>query len=141
MTSPAQNHHFFSNEDAELLDENKKEKFPSVTAKLLHIVKRGRPDLETLVSFLTTRVTKSNVDDWKNLKRGLKYVKNSIKDKIMIGAKILYYLYTWIDAAYAVHNNMRGNTEGSILMGYGIVYRKYLTQKINVRAPQNPSWK
>ena len=54
-------------EDAEPLDKNKKEILHSVTAKLLYLVKRARPDLETLVSFLTMRVTKSDVDDWKKL--------------------------------------------------------------------------
>ena len=68
------------------------------------------------------RVTKSDVDDWKKLKRGLTFVKNTIKDKITIGAKILTDLYTWIDAAYAVHNNMRGHSGGAISMGYGIMH-------------------
>ena len=81
-------------------------------------MKRARPGLETLVSFLTMRVTKSDVDDWKKLKRGLKFVKNTIEDKRIIGAKTLTDLYTWIDAAYSVHNNMRGHTGGAIWMGY-----------------------
>ena len=85
-----------------------------MTAKCLHIVKRGRPDLEILVSFLTMRVTKINIDNWKKLKRGLTYVKNIIKDKRIIGAETLSDLYTWIDVAYAVHNNMRGHTGGEI---------------------------
>ena len=75
VTPPAQYHLFYVNKDAELLDENKKYFFHSVTAKLLHIVKRGRTDLETLVCFLTMRVTKINVDNWKKIKRGLTYVK------------------------------------------------------------------
>ena len=64
MTSLAHHHLFYVNEDAELLYENKKESFHCVTANLLHIVKRGRPELEILVYFLKMRVTKSNVDDW-----------------------------------------------------------------------------
>ena len=134
MNSPEKHHIFYVNEDDKLINKNKQEKIHSMTSILLYIVKRGRPYLETLVSFLTTRVTKRNVDDWKNLKRGLKYVKNSIKDKIMIGAKILYYLYTWIDAAYAVHNNMRGHTGGAISIGYGIIHRKASKQKIKVKS-------
>ena len=74
--------------------------------------------METLVSFLTVRVTKSNVDHWKNLNRGLTYVKNTIKDKRIIGAKTLSDLYMWIDAVYDVHNNMREYTGGAISMGY-----------------------
>ena len=92
---------------------------------MLHIVKQGRPDQETLVSFLKMRVTKSNVDDWEKLKRGLTYVINKIKDKRIIGAKTLSDLYTWIDAAYAAHNIIIGHTGGAISMGYGIIHGKY----------------
>ena len=70
--------------------------------------------METLVSFLPMIVTKIDVDDWKKLNRGLTYVKNTIKDKRIIGAKTLSDLYTWIDAEYAVHNNMRGHTGSAI---------------------------
>ena len=59
MTSPAQHHHFYVNDDSKILDKNKKGIFHSVIAKHLHIVKQGRPDLERLVSFLTMRVTKN----------------------------------------------------------------------------------
>ena len=61
VTSPAQHHLFQENKDSKPLNKNKKEKFHSVTAKLMYLVKRARPDLETLLSFLTTRVTKSDV--------------------------------------------------------------------------------
>ena len=118
MTSPAQHNIFQVNKDAKPLDKNKKESFCSMTVKLLYLVKRARPDLESLVSFLTMRVTKNNVDDWKKLKRGLTFVKNTIKDKIIIGAKTLTDLYTWIDVAYDVHNNMRVHTGGPLSMGY-----------------------
>ena len=90
--------------------------------------------METLVYFLTMKVTKSNIDDRKKSKRGLTYVNNTIKDKRIIVAKTLSDLYTWIDAAYSVHNNMRGNIWGSISMGYGIIYGEAFKQKINVKS-------
>ena len=46
--------------------DNKGELFHSVVEKLLFIMKRSRIDLETAVSLLTTRVSKSDVDDWEN---------------------------------------------------------------------------
>ena len=95
-----------------------------MTDKLLYLVKQARPDLEIIVSFITIRVTKSDVDDWKKLKRDLTFVKNTIEDKRIIGAKTLIDLYTWIYAAYAVHINMRGHTGGEISMGYGIIHGK-----------------
>ena len=76
VTSPVQHHLFQVNKNTEPVDKNKKEIFHSVTSKLLYLVKRARPNLETLVSFLTMRVTKSDVENWKKLKRGLTFVKN-----------------------------------------------------------------
>ena len=70
----------------------------------------------------------------KKLKRGLTFVKNTIKDKRIIGTKTLTELYTWIDAAYAVHNNMRGYIGGAISMGYVIMHVKASKQKINVKS-------
>ena len=61
-------------------------------------------------------------------------MKNTIKDKIIIGAKTLTDLYKWIYAAYTVHNNMRGHTGGAISMGYGIMHGKASKQKINVKS-------
>ena len=70
----------------------------------------------------------------KKNKRGLTFAKNTITDKRIIGTKILTDLYTWIDADYAVHNNMRGHTGGAIYMGYGIMHGKASKQKINVKS-------
>ena len=68
VRSPAQHGLMTVDEDSERLDEHRSNVFHSVTQKLLYITKRARPDLETLLSFLTKRVTKSTVEDWKKLK-------------------------------------------------------------------------
>ena len=59
VTSPA-NKNLFTTYDGESNELNKlrSEIFNSVTAKLLFIMKRGRPDIETTVSYLMTRVSK-----------------------------------------------------------------------------------
>ena len=79
-------------------------------------------------------MTKSDVEDWKKLKRGLTFIKNTIDEKRIIGANNLTDIYTWIDSAHDVYPNMRGNTGGTILMGYGIVHGKGAKQKINVKS-------
>ena len=64
-------------------------------------------------------------------------MKNTIKDKIIIGAKTLSDLYTWIYAAYYVQNNTIVHTGGSISIGYGIIHRKYWKKKINMKISHN----
>ena len=90
--------------------------------------------MEPAVVFLTTRVSNSDVDDWKKLGRVLTGVLNTIDKKRVTGARSLTELYTWIYAAYAVHANMRGHTEGAIYMGYGLLHGKSSKQKINVKS-------
>ena len=62
------------------LDEAKSEMFHSVTAKLLFIMKQGRPDIKTTISYLMTGVSKSNEKDWEKLKRCLGFMKGTIND-------------------------------------------------------------
>ena len=50
-------------EDRELLPEEMARQFHRTTAQLFLLCKRSIPDIETLVSFLTTRVKESDVDN------------------------------------------------------------------------------
>lgn len=61
-------------------------------------------------------------------------MKNTLKEKRIIGAKSLSDIFTWIYVAYAVHQNMRSHTGGAISMGHGILHGKYSKQKINVKS-------
>ena len=65
-------------------------------------------------------------------KEDVRFPKNTIDDVRVIGAESLQDLYTWIDAAYAVHNDMRSQTGGCISFGYGILHGKSSKQKLNV---------
>ena len=79
--------------DSKELDEARSEIFHSVTAKLLFIMKRARPDIETAVSYLMTRVSKSNEKYWEKLRRCLGFIKGTIKDQRIVGADILRDLH------------------------------------------------
>ena len=52
----------------------------------------------------------------------------------MIGVTSLTEMFTWIDAAYAVHDNMRSQMGGLISLGRGVVHVKYLMEKINTKS-------
>ena len=62
-------------------------------------MKISRSDLETVISFLCRRVSKSDVDYWKKLKRFLFWVKETIDDKIIIRAKSSIDVYKWVNSA------------------------------------------
>jgi hypothetical protein len=69
--TPAANHLFAVDDDCPKVDERKAQFFHTHTAKSLFPCKRARPDLQTAVAFLCTRVKDCNEDDHKKLKRML----------------------------------------------------------------------
>mmetsp|Transcript_11450 Transcript_11450/g.16200 ORF Transcript_11450/g.16200 Transcript_11450/m.16200 type:complete len:108 (-) Transcript_11450:525-848(-) len=93
-------------------------------------MKRARPDLETAISFLCTRVDKSDIDDWKKLHRVIAFIKGTIDDCRIIGATDLTKIFTWIDAVYVVNPDMRSQIGGAMAMGVGIIHGKSSKHKI-----------
>ena len=63
--SPAGDHLFTIREDGKikLLPEEQARQFHRTVAQLLFLCKRARPDIEPLISFLTTRVKEPDEDD------------------------------------------------------------------------------
>ena len=134
VTSPTPRHLFQINDSSPKLNNRQAEIFHSVTAKLLYLEKRARPDIETAVAFLTTRVSEPTIDDWKKLKRVLTYLSNTINDIRRIGCDSLSHIFTWIDAAFAVHPNMRSQTGGTMSFGWGVIHAKSTKQKLNTKS-------
>ena len=51
--------------------------FHTFTAKGLFVCKRGRPDVQTAIAFLTTQVKEPDEDDWKKLVRMMTYLRDT----------------------------------------------------------------
>ena len=64
---------------------------------------RARPDIQPLVSFLTTRVKEPDKDDWGKLRHGLMYLKGTLYMKQYIGAESLCIVKWWVNASSGVH--------------------------------------
>jgi hypothetical protein len=77
-TTPAANHTSNINPNATKLDKEKAEIFHHLVAKLLYLSKRTWPNIQFPVAFLTTRVCKPDIDDWKKLGHCLCYLKRSM---------------------------------------------------------------
>ena len=134
VSSPAAHGLFQVDSESSPLSKEKSDVFHSVVAKLLWVMKRGRPDIETTIAFLCTRVKGPTYQDWCKLRRLIRFLHDTIDDTRTIRADNLMTLFTWIDAAYAVHGNMRSHTGGAISMGLGILHAKSSKQKLNTKS-------
>ena len=87
------------------------------------------------ISFLVTRVYDPDVEDWKKLKRALKFLAQTIVgDERIIGADDPSEMQTYIDSSHATHMDMCGHTGGAVSLGTGIVHGKGSKQKMNSRS-------
>jgi hypothetical protein len=105
--------------ESPLLQGKECETFHSIVAKLLHVSIRARLDVLLPVAFYCTRVTKSTKQDQMKLKRVLEYVKSGIDLVYTMGAESLYKIQSWVDAANAVHPDMKSHTCGITSFGLG----------------------
>ena len=107
----------FDVRQSELLSDAERESFHSAAAKLLFLSKRVRPDIQTAVSFLTTRVQKPDVDDKKKLGRVLKYL-NKTKDMCMVLApSCIDEVDVFVDASYGTHPDGKSHTGRVVSLG------------------------
>ena len=114
-----------------MLDEGKEELYHRVTAQMLFVAQRGRPDLQTAVSFLTKRVRNPDKDDYKKLVRAIKYIRRTKFLRLTIEATHLDQNHWFIDGAFAVHDDMRSHTGAYMTFGYGMLDGSAIGQKIN----------
>jgi len=81
-----------------------------VVAKLLYVSKLSRLDIQLPVAFLCTRVSCCDKEDWRKLKRMFEYLRVALDDVLILAADSLTMINTWVDASYAVHDDMKYHT-------------------------------
>lgn len=121
----------FEVRESPLLNEEKRKEFHSITAKLLYLAKRVRPDILTTVSYLSTRVTKASEDDWKRLDRLLKYLNYDPTSGITLkpgDGDITIRAYA--DASYGIHEDGKSHSGLCIALGEGPVFVRSSKQRI-----------
>ena len=132
--TPAADHLLKVNEDSEKLNRVEADIFHRHVAKLLFASKRARPDIQTAIAFLCTRVQCPDVDDWKKLVQVLAYIKETLFLPLVLGWDGTNNIYWYVDASFAVHQNMRSHTGGMMTFGKGAVMSISTKQKLNTKS-------
>ncbi|KAG7352856.1 reverse transcriptase RNA-dependent DNA polymerase [Nitzschia inconspicua] len=133
-TTPAANHLFEVNNKAAKLSMQDSDLLHRLTTQLLYLCKRARPDLQTAVAFLTTRVASPDMDDMKKLGRCVRYLCRTAHFPLVLEANCIRNIRWWVDASYAVHPDMRSHTGATMTLGKGSVYSMSTRQKLNTRS-------
>ena len=127
--SSCANADLFKDKEGDKLESLKAECLHTFVAKALFLMKRARPDLQTAVSYLCTRVRSSDVYDWYKLTRMMQFLFDTQDDVLTLesdGSRV----HKWsVDAAYAVHANRRSHSGFTLTLGKGAVYASSRKQK------------
>ncbi|MFN7263281.1 MAG: reverse transcriptase domain-containing protein, partial [Cyanobacteriota bacterium] len=133
-STPAGNKLFQVNRNATKLDGKTADMFHTFVAKLLYLCKRTRPDIHTAVTFLTTRVTSPDVDDYAKLRRCIQYLRGTRDLPLTLGGSSPYVVKWWVDASFAVHPDMKSHTGAVMTLGEGGLCAMSTKQKINTKS-------
>ena len=126
--TPAAEYLFKVNKDAKKFGSEAADHFHHVVAQLLFLCKRGCPDIQTGVDFLTTRVKGPDEDDLQKLKRVIKYLRGSKDLVLTLECKDATTFTWWVNAAFAVHQDFKSHTGGMLSIGKGSLYAIHETK-------------
>ena len=122
-TMPVAPHLFkVNNKDPQLLGAEKKKIFVHLVMQGLYLSQRGRPDIRTAIAFLCGRWRSPDEDDYKTLTRMMQYLHGTKDLILMLRASDEGIVRWWIDASYAVHEDMKGHTGATLSLGKGAIY-------------------
>ena len=117
VASPWNENLFKVQHDRAPLEKEQAKQFHTMTVQGLFLCKHGHPDIAPAIAYLTTRVQKPNHTDWTKLGQMLRYLKQTVKDKLTLrvdGSGCLKW--------QPLHCTMiRSRTGSTFLMGDGAI--------------------
>ena len=134
--TPAGNHLFTVNPDAVALSTQESDLFHHYVAKLLFLCKHARPDIQTAVAFLSTRVKAPDQDDLKKLGQAMRYLQFTQHIPLTLEADDAGTIDPrwWVNASFATHSDMRSHTGGIMSLGKVAICASSKRQRINTKS-------
>jgi len=121
--TPAANYLYDIDATSEPLHKDQAEIFHHIMAQLLYLCKRARPDIQTAVAFLCTRVSSPSEQDWKKLSRCSRYLRGTRELTLMLEGDNGFNVKWWVDASFTIHPDMQSQTGMTMTLGKGCIFQ------------------
>ena len=99
--------------------------------KGMFLCKHGCQDIQPAIVFMATRVTQPNEGDWKKLIKMMNFLKATKDDIPVISCDDTNSIKWHIDAAFAIHKDMKSHTGATMTLGAGMITSISTKQKVN----------
>jgi len=116
------------------LDENRASTFHTFVMKAMFLCKRGRPDINMGLSFWATRVKEPTESDWSKLLNIMNFLRKIKDDVLRLEADDTQSLKWYLDAAFAVHPDMKSQTGSAFTLEKSTIISSSSKQKTNSRS-------
>ncbi len=133
-TNPWTEKLFKVNNESKNLDDERRAVFHTFVMKAMFLCKRARPDINPAIGFLSSRVKVPNEGDWNKLLKTMGFLKGTVNDVLQLEADDTQSLSWYIDAAFAVHADMKSHTGAVFTMGKGAIVSDSRKQRANSRS-------
>ena len=134
VSSPASKNLFKVDKRSPKLNEPSAEMFHSFVLKGLFAAKRGRPDVLQPIAYLCTRTKEPTSSDYLKLVRVMKFLQQTVGDRLTLKANGSHILIWSVDSSFAVHEDYRSHTGATLTMGKGAIINISAKQKVNTRS-------
>jgi hypothetical protein len=108
--------------------------FHTFVMKGMFLCKRGCQDVQPAIAFMVTRVTEPNKGDWKKLVKMMNYLKATKDDVPCMSADDTGTIKWHVDAAFAIHKDMKSHTGATMTLGSGTICSISTKQKVNTQS-------
>ena len=133
VSSPA-NEKLYETAPGKTLNSAKADVFHTMVAKALFLTMRARPDIRLTIAYLCTRVREPTSYDWHKLERLMNFLYKTKGDCLTLRSDGSRRIIWSIDAAFAVHPDMKSHTGMTMTMGKGSITSMSKKQKLNTRS-------
>eukprot|EP00957_Ditylum_brightwellii_P115572 8815139-Ditylum_brightwellii.AAC.1 len=96
--------------------------------------KCGRQDVNPGVGFLSIQVKEATEQDWKKLLKMIGFLLYTIDDILSLEADDSQTLTCYINAAFAVHPDMKSHTGATFTLRKGVICSNSSKQEVNTRS-------
>ena len=123
-----------NSEDPQLLGAEQKKIFVHLVMQGLYLSQQGQPDIHTAIAFLCGQLHNPDEDDYKKLTQMIWYLHGTKSLILTLQANNDMIVWWWIDASYAVHDDMKGHTGATLSLGKGGIYNRSWKQRLVVHS-------
>jgi hypothetical protein len=133
--APAGDHLFKVRDEGQTLNDEQADAFHHTVYQLLFVANHAQCNIQTAVSFLTTRVQAPYEDDWEKLKRVLKYLNGTRYLKLTLHVDQLKFAMHWyVDGSRQTHKDCPGQTGSLVIFGQSTVASSSNKMKCNTKS-------